>query len=300
MESKDTKKQLISNKLKEEYAAFGPWIFEIRDAIDIPTVFEGKIDLTNDTIIAIKIPKEIERRNAKEGMHLYNYVLILKANDLEIHKRIGDDVRSTILSYNDIMAVQNMVDLLNGELTLYHKKGISTLNYNTTSKEIIDKIVYIMRSKMNHSIEGNPCTYLNENILEMSFLYKTLLKRAQLKEDLHILGMQPATKTKIINPTLWEKFSSVFFKYILRSSLFLTNGNDLIILHRQNTVSVSTSPDYSHASTIIPLSSIHSMSIEPNRRYTNINNLLIRIEPEPIVFKIGTKVDFESWVNTIL
>jgi len=300
METKIKRQEDISEKLKQEYAAFGPWIYEIKKPIDIPTVFEEAVELTDDMIIGIKIPEDIERRHAKEGMHLYNYVLILKEQHLEIHQRQNNEVISNSMSYDDVVAISYMENLLKGQFTIYHKTGATTLTYSTTSNDIIEKVVGIIRSKLPQKEQANPTPYKDEALVEMSFLFKSLLKKAEQKEDIHILDFQPKISTKKINPSFLEQLSYIFFKYELQASLYLTSGHDLLVFHRSNEVLRANIADYSHGLTIIPFSSIKGISVEDNEEYINMKNLVIQIMPYPIVFKMGNTVDFSSWIKTII
>jgi len=52
-----------SQKHKREYDMFGPWIFQIESADDVPDAFEPYFRYDETVEFAIKIPHHVERRN---------------------------------------------------------------------------------------------------------------------------------------------------------------------------------------------------------------------------------------------
>ena len=60
-----------------EYNAFGPWVYEIDDAHPLPPLFASCFTDNDEAILKIKVPREIERRNAAPGMELYDFVIAL-------------------------------------------------------------------------------------------------------------------------------------------------------------------------------------------------------------------------------
>ena len=53
-----------------EYNAFGPWAYEISDKYPLPRLFAPYFAADDNAVLKIKIPREIERRNASPGMDL--------------------------------------------------------------------------------------------------------------------------------------------------------------------------------------------------------------------------------------
>ena len=67
-----------------EYNAFGPWAYEISEKYPLPPLFAPYFTADDKAVIKIKIPREIERRNAEPGMDLYDYVVALYEDRLLI------------------------------------------------------------------------------------------------------------------------------------------------------------------------------------------------------------------------
>ena len=81
-----------------EYDAFGPWIYEIDEEHPLPELFEPYV-VREGAITLMKIPRQIERRNASPDMQLYDYVIGAYKNRVSIFKRIENSMQ-VILSLN--------------------------------------------------------------------------------------------------------------------------------------------------------------------------------------------------------
>ena len=76
---------------QREYDRFGPWAVAISDDDPPPPLFEPLIE-RREPMLAIKIPRSVERRNARPGMDLYDYLVCLYEHDLVILARAEDGV----------------------------------------------------------------------------------------------------------------------------------------------------------------------------------------------------------------
>ena len=54
----------------------------------------------------IKIPREIERRNANPGMDLYDYVIALYEDRLRVLERQDSQVKEHVITSQDFMGVR--------------------------------------------------------------------------------------------------------------------------------------------------------------------------------------------------
>ena len=58
-----------------EYDAFGPWIYEVHNVDELPRLYQNAgIDPTTCSLV-LKIPRNIERRDATPDMHLYDHLV---------------------------------------------------------------------------------------------------------------------------------------------------------------------------------------------------------------------------------
>ncbi len=86
----------------KEYDSFGSWIYEISEDYPIPDQFLKYSVRTEKSLFSIKIPRQIERRKARPGMPLYDYVVSMYKTDILILKREGDKIITTSYLYEKI------------------------------------------------------------------------------------------------------------------------------------------------------------------------------------------------------
>ena len=58
-----------------EYDRFGPWIYEISEEDPVPPLFIDHIPTDKIPLMSIKIPRKIDRSEARPGWNLYDYVM---------------------------------------------------------------------------------------------------------------------------------------------------------------------------------------------------------------------------------
>lgn len=56
---------------------FGPWVLEITTSDPPPSIFEPYLVRDEEPHFAIKVPRRIERREARPGMDLHYYLVSL-------------------------------------------------------------------------------------------------------------------------------------------------------------------------------------------------------------------------------
>jgi hypothetical protein len=120
-----------------EYDAFGPWIHEIQAEEDIPRLYRDyPLDLAH-AALTIKIPRQIERRDATPSMDLYDALLSLGPDKLTVLTRRGHRYDFRDLPYPEIQGITSIVDLLDGRLLLSAEDDAVEIRFNASSSEII-------------------------------------------------------------------------------------------------------------------------------------------------------------------
>ena len=77
---------------REEYNRFGPWLQEIREEADMPPCFKSLYAEYAQARFLIKVPINVDRRDAFPGMELYRSVLAVDANNIRLLYRENDQV----------------------------------------------------------------------------------------------------------------------------------------------------------------------------------------------------------------
>lgn len=130
-----------------EYDRFGPWVVEIGPDDPVPPLFAASVSGTEDALMSIKVPRKISRREAGPGMNLYDYVLVLREADVEVHERVDTNVRSRTIAYGDIHQLRLSEHLLRGELRLGLAGEDYALPYNTVSRDLMREVTGLIRRR---------------------------------------------------------------------------------------------------------------------------------------------------------
>lgn len=129
-----------------EYDAFGPWVDEVTRPQDVPRLYRAHpIDFAH-TDLVLKIPRDIERRNATPAMHLYDGLVILAEGMLTLLSRDGDRYTTRSVRLGEVFALVDSVHLLDGRLELHTSLGAPlVVRYNAASHDRIRALVARMR-----------------------------------------------------------------------------------------------------------------------------------------------------------
>ncbi len=142
----------------EEYDRFGPWILEITEADPIPMVFTPYVSDSEKPLLALKVPRPMERRNLSPGDYMYDYLVSLYDDRIVILARREGEADRFSLKYVDILALKNGEDLLDGHLIIYGPGMAYDLPYSTVSVELIRRVIMIIRERYTP-----PAEIANEN-----------------------------------------------------------------------------------------------------------------------------------------
>ncbi|MEN0129273.1 MAG: hypothetical protein AAGC49_07510 [Brevundimonas sp.] len=140
-----------------EYDRFGPWVDEVRTPDDVPRLYrDHPIDFAAHRLV-LKVPRNIARRDATADMDLYDQLLLLDYDQLTVlSRRTGEDPGATgrqrrgyaeqHLLLEDVVAVQNIVNLLDARLVVHARDGQTVaVRYNGSAQQGIVGIVEALR-----------------------------------------------------------------------------------------------------------------------------------------------------------
>jgi hypothetical protein len=133
--------------LRLEYDRFGPWVIRVSRDDPPPLLFMPHLSRSDDPLLALKIPRHIERRDARPGMDLYDFLICLYADDLVILQRVERDVRSWACRYRDVRQLRVTRNLLRGIIHLGLPGQSFDLPYNTVSDAEMLGMVAMIRER---------------------------------------------------------------------------------------------------------------------------------------------------------
>jgi len=258
-----------------EYAEFGPWIIEFYDKNRLPKRFVSHVDMEKNYELLIKIPKEIERRLVRQGMDLYAAVLGIYKEKMYFYENTETEVTETIIDLKDIHSIKMEIDLLLGHLFLQLSDRVFTFIFNTSSRKIVEKIISIIRGHYILEYKSTSFEFLEENILDdWEHYYKTAMSKINMEEDnIRIIGLQPIHKLKYQELSLFKRMWYLLTKSTLLSCIYLTNGQELIIV--KNRRDYLEKVDHSHSITYIPFFKISEVNIIDSEYTTEVKKIAI-------------------------
>lgn len=285
--------------LKKEYDCFGPWLLEINSQDEVPPLFRDDFKFGDEVKFAFKIPVHIERRNASPGSILYDSVVSLYENQIYVFNHIGKTVTTRVIDFQEILMIQNIKNILKGELKIYIPGDKVVIEYNTVSNTIINHVIDLIRQKYTHS---NEIIYKLPHLDEvpvMVEMFNSLWKEIKRKEPVELLNYQSGIAISPYRKSGLHKAFPRRYKMELQDCIFLNNEKELIIISRVNNTKYSRLADYSDMHTYIPFQYIEDINIEKNKEFLNLRNVTIHTDKHSVIFMIDEKLQIEEWVNKL-
>jgi hypothetical protein len=128
-----------------EHDAFGPWIQTVRVHDDVPRLFRPHGVDPAAARLVLKVPRDIARRDTDPTMDLYERLLVVRDDGLEVLTRAGDAFTTQRIPFAELVAVRDRVDLLDGLLTLHAVDGTAVpVPYNGASADVVADLVELL------------------------------------------------------------------------------------------------------------------------------------------------------------
>jgi hypothetical protein len=139
-----------------EYDAFGPWIDEVRTEDEIPRLYRDRAWNLGSYRLVLKVPRNISRRDATPDMDLYDHVLAVGPELLTVLSRHGAAYDETTIAYDEIAAIEDRVDLLDGRLALRMLDGSTVaVGYSGSSHLVVSRLVALLRELSSTAVPAD-------------------------------------------------------------------------------------------------------------------------------------------------
>jgi hypothetical protein len=271
--------------LDSEYHAFGPWIIEVTEEYPLPPLFIPYLKDSQNSLMLIKVPRNIDRRDAKPGMDLYDYVICMYETYGYILKRNNKEVEEIKFYYDQVKGLENYKDLLLGILTIYINNNKIIIPYNAVSEEIITKLVKIIRDRYtNKKYEKIQITNKIKQNEVSETLYSNIINKMNLNSDiLDIMAFQPIIKITKSSRQLGQILLRFIKPKILSSTLHLSDDRELLVISRGKPIKNKREALYSYCFTYIPIERIIEVKFDEFEEYNNL--LIVNISIHEHTFK---------------
>ena len=266
-----------------EYNAFGPWAYEISEKYPLPPLFAPYFTADDKAVIKIKIPREIERRNAKPGMDLYDYVVALYEDRLLVLKREDGTVLEKQIPLKEFKGVRIYQNLLKGGYTIFSARGSISFPFNSVSLDLFRKLTNLVLERVKsqvRDISSLPVTETApESMLLINMLHDTEMKlpdirvgAVQKSADVHRKG---ATQN-MIERMLWGEMNP--------EALHLYTDQYLIVFENGVFPNHVGMQDFGYTQTIIPLDRIDGIEVAHSEEYSLLEESRLTLGQDRIAY----------------
>lgn len=264
---------------KFEYDRFGPWILEVNEKHGMPPLFESYVNSGDPPVLCIKIPRDIERRKAHPGMHLYDYVLSMFNDRLQVLERQGDTVNAIDVRPEDIRCIEVQEDLLTGRLRLYTPGKTLSVRFNTVSTDYILKLTNLVRQNYTKPSESKALEELSYHPEEtMSHTFTVLLsKEIAADSNTRVLVMQNETDAGLSDGNMLRLLKNAVTGKKLLESMILFNGKELIVFYRTPFYRYRKQAIYSINKLYIPVDKLTGIAIDKDNTSARIVRLTLTV-----------------------
>jgi hypothetical protein len=142
-----------------EYDAFGPWIDPVRTALGMPRVFRPWYAELADATFLLKIPRDIDRAQARPGQDLFAAVLAVGERGVCQLRHVGGTVTREDATWDQVVACSTYNNLLLARWSLLLANGSAIhVPHNSVGADLMAKVTAFVRAHIAQPSErsGQP------------------------------------------------------------------------------------------------------------------------------------------------
>lgn len=294
----------MTERVKAEFDAFGPWIDEVRTADDVPPLYDDHpLDLTT-TRLVLKVPRNMSRRDAQAGMDLYDHLLVMGSDSLTSLSRVtgpepgGVRYTERTVRYDDVVAVRDQVSLLDGQVRVFARDGsVLAFGYNGAAADGAERLVDELRLVMaqaqdgatSRAAAGRPAVQPGSDpaapplapgalgTLDVALVtaYRMLARRYP---GMRVLAMHPRAVVRSQGEGFVagvRRAVQVFAPTVLQGAVVATDGEFLEVVGRRAGLQRGRVPVHSRSRLVVPLGVIESVEVVPHAVYEGVDVVTI-------------------------
>ena len=250
-----------------EYNAFGPWAYEISEKYPLPPLFAPYFTADDKAVIKIKIPREIERRNA----------------GLLVLKREGGTVLEKQIPLKEFKGVRIYQNLLKGGYTIFSARGSISFPFNSVSLDLFQKLTNLALERVKSQGRDVSSLPVTETAPE-SMLLTNMLHDVQMKmPDIHVGAVQKSADVhrkgatqNMIERMLWKEMNP--------EALHLYTDKYLIVFENGVFPNHVGMQEFGYTQTIIPLSRIDGIEVAHSEEYSLLEESRLTLGQDRIAY----------------
>ncbi|THG32954.1 hypothetical protein [Naasia lichenicola] len=267
----------------EEYNAFGPWIADVASVDQVPRVFRRLAGDPADATLALKIPRDIARRDARPGMDLFDRLLLVRDDTLTVLTRSAQGVDEETIPLGEISAFEDSVDLLDGRLVIHASDGTMSVPYNGSSRAQMHRLIDVLRpprpelsvadDRLAAPARIDALTELGQADVGLGADFRELQRR----EPGSVLLAAHGRRILAPPPGPIAALTHRFRPATLHAAVVYATPSELHVLHRRVQLARGGKPTLSSAHTIVVRSAIRSVSVHPHPEYPEVSAVTVAV-----------------------
>jgi hypothetical protein len=253
-----------------EFDAFGPWIHQVHTEADLPRLFrDAGIDPAAHRLV-LKVPRNIERRNATPDMDLYDSLIAVDYETVTILRRHGTGYDSVRIPMDRIIAIEDRVSMLDGHLTLHTSDATSpVIAYNAADLPPVQNLIQVVRESYLPAAATAPDFTLPdpEPVLgdADTGLINEYRRLTRAEPRMHLISALPRRRvgTTRLRPAT------------LHATITIGDDRELQQIHRRDRITRGNDKVLSLARTILPRTRLTDIQVRPHERYRDLTVLVV-------------------------
>jgi hypothetical protein len=224
----------IMDAQQREYDRFGPWVIEISTEDPPPPLFLPYLTRAEPALLGVKVPRRIERRNARPGMDLYDWLICLHDDELIVLQRVGHEVHTRACRLREVQHVRVSRTLLRGNIHLGLAHEPIDLPYSTVSDRPMQRLVDLLRERYAAPFVPPPASQEPDvGPDELSFYFERLLAAEREQHgDLRLLALQGTIPLATLAMTTARRYALRVSGKRLLESMHFSDGRELKVIDR--------------------------------------------------------------------
>ncbi|GAA2554223.1 hypothetical protein GCM10010435_25840 [Winogradskya consettensis] len=253
-----------------EFDAFGPWIHQVHSISDLPRLFQDSgVDPAAHRLV-LKVPRNIERRNATPDMDLYDSLIAVDYETVTILRRHGTGYDGVRIPMDRITAIEDSVSMLDGRLTLHTSDGTShVIAYNAADLPPVQNLIQVLRESYLPAAQVAPDFTLPdpEPVLgdADTGLVNEYRRLTRAEPGMHLISALPRRRigTTLLRPAT------------LHATITIGDDRELQQIHRRDRITRGNDKVLSVARTILPRTRLTDLQVRPHERFREITVLVV-------------------------
>ena len=268
-----------------EYDAFGPWIDEVTTVDDVPPLYRSRpIDFAT-SILVLKFPRNIARRDATPAMHLYDRLMVVEESGLTILSREGDRFSELTVAFDRIAAINDWVNLLDAQLTIFTLDGDTVVvPYNGSSNDTVVRLVDLLRQRAGAGktapTRGLPREHPPlelDDLGKKDALFVTGFRELKRREPgIRLLAAHGRATVRRRGGVL-SRIADAVLPATLHGALVAATASELQVLSRREWLTRGGAPVLSRGRTVIALGSLRSVTAAEHSRYLGVSVVTLQV-----------------------